>query len=579
MYVQMKRCVVALILVPVLTLSSVHAQKARNVVAEVGDHAITLGELRDFADSGLYHYLASDEEEALSNAMQDLITEELKRIDLFASGHAQDDTLFRRVARIVTEELGLAYAKRRYEDRYINDESIRSEHERMGTIVSYRQIVLAKPSDADADELDSLRTVTGDIQRQLEEGTSFAAIEQRYRDFVVSGSSNEPLQLTWEETVRSPRAFILFRLQPGAVRSFEGPRTFSIARVEDVERTSVAPLESVREQIVNALHQWYAEPATQAFRAEWMGLVDTLALQWNPVALEQVVAWASTPGFFEGSYRRVVEAHLAGQGDAQLLSDGRGEVRVSDLPRLIEEVLTSQSSGRHDLTFVQEYLLEALRTERLAARAREEGLLEEIWQADTPSPALARAFVQFYNEKLIDNQIPAATDARLRAFYQEFADSLFYQHERANAEVIVREDSAEIAEIWRQIQNGAAFSDVSHRRLLRSFQRGRDGTITSLFNPEPPYLGELAFGLSEGEIAGPHSYSDHEERRRFAILKVTRRLEERQLLFEEVRDRVEEAFVDHHRRRLATEIAERLRERYPVTVYPDVLTQSVAASR
>ena len=84
--------------------------------------------------------------------------------------------------------------------------------------------------------------------------------------------------------------------------------------------------------------------------------------------------------------------------------------------------------------------------------------------------------------------------------------------------------------------------------------------------------------MGEGEIAGPVSYMDQRNGQRFAVIRATRRFEERQLSFDEVRDRVEEEFLDHHRSRLAEEVAERLRQRYPVKVHPDVLERHLAVS-
>ena len=411
-----------------------------------------------------------------------------------------------------------------------------------------------------------------------EDGAAFESLERHYNGVFASDASGEPRTVTWQQTVSTPRAFILFRMEPGDVQSFEGPLTFSIVRVERIDRTPAPPLEEVREEIVSALHRWHSEPATRAFRNEWMSLVDTLALEWNSPGLDHVLSWSNTPGFYEGSYRSVIDDYLAAHDDLLVLTDGRGEVRLSDLPRIIAEVLTLESSGNHTRKVIKDYLLEAVRTERLADRARAAGLMAEIWRADTPSPVLARGFVHFYNERFVEDQIPAPTEERLRDFYQEFDDSLFYQLERVNTEIIVRSDSAEIAEIWRQLQDGAEFSEVSHRRLIRSFQRTPDGTITTLFNPEPPYLGEVAFGMGEGEIAGPVSYMDQRNGQRFAVIRATRRFEERQLSFDEVRDRVEEEFLDHHRSRLAEEVAERLRQRYPVKVHPDVLERHLAVS-
>lgn len=562
-----------------LVRPSAEAQTSELVVARAGNHAITFGELAAFADDGLYHYLFPNRLEALERALDDLVVEEIKRIDLFASGLAHDSTLIRDLSRNVTEELVLTYAKHNYEDQYLNEATIRAEHGKMGLVVLYRQIVLGKPASVSPAGLDTLRSTVSEISLQLEAGIPFEAVLKDYDGLDADARLEGALsRVTWEQTVANPRARILFHLSPGAVRSFETPTNFSIARVERIEEIPARPLDEVRDQIVDALHRRHAAQATQAFRSEWIELVDTTALQWHAEGLAQVVEWFNSSGFFEGSYLTTVEQYLARGRDATVFADERGELRLSHLPAMLDDVLTVSSSGGHDSAFVKEFLLEAIRTKRLADRARAAGLFEEIWRADTPSPILAAAFVRYYNQRYIEDRIPEPSEEALREFYREFSDSLFYQLARVNTQIIVRTQEEEIVALWEKLQQGAAFDSLSHRRLIRSFARTRDGEIVTLFNPEPPYLGDVAFGLQEGESVGPISYEDAELGRLFAIVHATQRLEERQLSFDDVREGMVTVFNEHYRNQIAANVKADLRSRYPVTVHHDVLADALARS-
>lgn len=570
---------IAVIFVSFLAVLPIRAQPQERIVAEVAGQSLTIENLKAFANDGLYFYLYPDRAEAYQHALEDLVTNSLKRIDLFASGLAQDRTLRSRLERKVSEELVIAYGKHQYEDRYLNEETIRAEHEDMGRVVLYREILLNKPPDVSPAALDSLRATVGRIQQQLEAGVSFDTLMQRYAQHEASvqrGGAAPPI--TWEQTLSSPLAHLLFQLSPGEVRSFERPRHFSVARVERIEHKPVPPLDEVREQIVRALHGRHASRATRAFQNEWNALIDTTALRWNTDALEQVVAWSNTPGFFEGDYHTIIPQYLAAHADAQILTDGRGNLHLSDLPHLFDTVLTLEPSGEHETDLIQEFLLEAVRTARLGERARAMGLEDEIWKPDTPSPVLAQDFLRFYNQKRIEDQIPEPTEAALRDFYEAHKDSLFYQLARVNTEIIVRPDEDEIEALWDKVQQGVPFAEVSHRRLIRSFERTRDGEIVSRLRGEPPYLGEVAFGLEEGEVVGPVAYDDAKQGPLYAIVRATGRLEERQLAFDEVRDRVAKTFVDYHRKRITADVAADLRARYPVVIHRDVLNQVMKAS-
>ncbi len=554
------------------------AQPTRHVLAEVESREITLSELADYMEGRVYLYLYPDRAEAYRRALDDLITDKLKRIDFFESGLAREDSIIGSLQRIVTEEMVLAYAQERYEGRYLNEQTIRNEHESMGRVVFYRQIVLRKPPAASDPELESLRATVHEIRERIDAGVPFDSLIDRY-SATASMGGHAPIRLTWAQTVRSPRDYILFHLSPGDVRSFEGPDRFTITRIERIERVEPPSLEVARERIVEALHARHAAHATRAFREEWNAAVDSLSLRWDPSGLQQVVDWSNTEGFFEGDGDAMVEQYLRDHEDAMVLADEHGVIRLSDIPDIINNVLTLEASGGHSRELIQDYLLEAVRTKRIADRARAVGVQNKVWDAYTPSQPLAQAFVRIYNEVNIKNKIPRPENDALLAFYEAHHDSLFYQLSRVSTEIIVRKDEEEITALLEKVKAGASFAEVSSRRLIRSFQRSRDGTIEVLNTREPPYLGEVALGLQEGEIAGPIAYDDAKEGRVYAIVRAMRRLEARQLSFDEARERVKEAFLAHHEARLAEEIASDLRKRYRVTVYGDVLAQLTDESR
>ncbi len=565
----------------ILTLWTVTVQAQVPVVAEVGEDSlritITVSDLNEYLE-GRPDWLATlPREEAYQRALDELITQALKRIDLFRSGLVNDPAFRQRVARIVTEELVIAYAKHRYEDRYLNEETIRREHQNMGRVVYYRQFVFPKPADASEAELDSIRAVVESVRQALATGTPFDHVAQEVIRSSIHGQITDydvERYLTWNYAVVNPRANILFRLSPGSVRAFEEPGRFTVAQVTRIEKRPVPPLEQVREQIIEALNRWYAPSATEAFRREWIGLVDSTTLLWNLSALNRLVAWSNTSGFYQGAYRDTITHYLKHHEDALIVGDAHGSIRISDLPRIFEEVLTLRRSKNYTTRYIQDFLLEALRTDRLAKQAKALGYMSKVWRPDTPSPLLAMEMVRFYDQQHIESQIPEPTEEALLAFYQAHAESLFYQLSRVYTEIIVRPTREAIDSIRAEIQRGVPFEKTSHRRLLRAYERTREGKIiTWNKRTEPPYFGELAFNLEVGEIAGPIEYQDAREGRRYALIRVTKRLEEKQLTFEEARDRVQKAFLEHHRERLAREEAARLRARYPVRVHQVVLLQ------
>ncbi|PAP75031.1 peptidylprolyl isomerase [Rubrivirga marina] len=537
------------------------------VVATVEDDVdVTMGELRDRAERIFYRGVM-DPTEQLRIALKEATLERLKGRDFFRLGYDEEPAFLAGLGPRYAEELLVAYYEQTYEEPFLNEDAIRAQHEAMGRVVFYRQIVLRKPPGATPATLAALRETVEEVRRQLDEGASVEALVARYSEdeaSVRTGGLMAPV--TWERSTRSPMMAVTFRLEPGEALSLDRGDAFVIVVGERVEEVPVPPLAQVRPRIVEVQRGRYSEQANQAYYEERQATVDSTTVRWNDEVVSKIVEWARTPGFFETDYAETVRAHVAESGDAVVFTDSAGELRLSELPRLIGEVLAvSRSSGRHSVLFVRDYLLEAVRADRMVDVALELGLDEELMRPGTPSPVLAEAFEQYYDRKRIEARLPEPTEPALRAFYEAHADSLFYQLPTVYTEVIERETEAEADDVWARLQAGTPFEDASDRRLRRSFGRTRDGEIVARFIQEPPYLGEVAFGLGEGEVTGPVAY-DTPEGRRYAVVKATRRLDERQLGFDEVRERVVEAFTEHHRERLAAEVEAELRERYAVEV-------------
>ena len=562
---------IALCSVAVLLIAAhapLHAQPVTrsSVVATVdGDLDVTIGDLNERMPRLLYSGVI-DPTKRYQAALNEAVIERLKGLDFFRLGYQDDPAFMAAHGLRVTEEILVAYYEQTYEQAYLNDAALRREHERMGRVVQVRQIVRDVPDDATAETVQRIRETVGTIRRQLDEGVPAEDLVARYSQNEASaqaGGLSGPI--TWEQSTQSAIGAAAFGLDPGDAVSLETRDAFVVLVGDRVGRVELPPFEAVRDRLVTVQKGRYADQSNEAYYAERQGMVDSVSVRWNADLLAQVVDWSTTPGFFEGGYDDVIDGYLASRGDAVLFTDSAGELRLSELPRLIREVLVLSGDTDGDVELVQDYLLEAVRADRMARLGGEIGLGERLLRPGSPSPILADVFRIYYDQRQIEDRIPDPTEAALRAFYEAHADSLFYQLETVYTEVIEREDKEEIDRVWARVQDGAPFSEVSNRRLVRSFERSRDGEVVTRNLREPPYMGAAAIGLSPGETTGPVAY-ETPQGPRYGIALVTRRLNERPLRYDEVRDRVEEAFAEHHRARLAAEVEAELRRRYEVEV-------------
>jgi len=251
-------------------------------------------------------------------------------------------------------------------------------------------------------------------------------------------------------------------------------------------------------------------------------------------------------------------------------------LQLSELPRVFDKVLILSEGGTYTEDVIHDFILEAIRTEEIANRARAIGLEADIMTANTPSPGLRSAFLRFYNERHVEEQVPAPTDGRLRAFYQQHVDSMFYQLRTANIQIIERSTREEIDAIWDEIQRGVRFEAASSRRLNRVYRITHDGDVVSNVRSEPAYFADIAFDLEEGDVVGPVAFETDQGDTRYAIIKSGTQLEARRLRFDEVEDRVRQEYLSYHRQRVEDELRTQLESRHGVKVFNDVLNDFVS---
>src|SRR5690625_4090365 len=301
-------CSVLILAGAMASVTAVAVAQPSRVVATVGEDAdITIrdiGQYLQLRDDLVYSMPRADARRA---ALDILIAQRLKQVDFFDRGYHTDPEFRDPVERILTEELVLAYGEQRYENRYLNEERIREEHDLMARRVVYSEWVVDKHAGLSPEQLRALRAKVRAGKDAIEDGASLQDEESRLRRELPSTTSRvREGRLTWQETVDSPRNLLIFRSEPGEVRSFEGPNTISVVRVDGFEERATRPLEDVREEIVEALQGWYAQTATDAFRGEWMSVIDARSLQWNAQAVDQISRWARTAGFLSGDYQSIV---------------------------------------------------------------------------------------------------------------------------------------------------------------------------------------------------------------------------------------------------------------------------------
>lgn len=565
-----------LLALTVLMNSQAQDTSQQNIIATIdGKYAISFADIEQYVyDSHLIYKYRRDKAQAYRKAVDEKIVNQLKLIDFFAMGLDKDAELLRSTRREITEELVVRYYETQFYERYVNEDSLRSAYASMGKEVVYQQLVLAKPKHASPKDLASWKSRANRIADRIRNGADFAQVA---KDSSLHDGSSRPGDfmppLTWKMSLFNTLNDVIFHLAPHEVGTIESKESITIVKIAEVREKEVPPFEQVKEDIRRALGQRYGDFSLKEFERTKKNLIDETRLAWRSKALQQLARWSNIPHFYETGYADTLRHAISHGKNFLILTYPGGHVDFSEYLRLLDDILLWGRTTSITQDDVKKFILEAVRTDILAKRAKARNLEKDIFQAQTKNPVLRNEILRLYDRHEIEDRIPPATDTALRDFYQAHKDSLFYQLAKVNIYAVIDSNKKGVEAAKREFEQDVPFEKLAPEIFVKTYVRGRDGTLETYLENEPPYLAEASFKLKLNETAGPIAYVDSTQGSRYAFIKCVAVREAKQLSYKDVEKTITDDFRKYYREEITKATQNHLKKKYTVTVYTDVLNQ------
>ena len=555
-----------------------------DTVATAGKNSvITFGALQQFVHERFYDrmYRTRPLEYAYTRALDDMIVEQLKRIDFFERGLDRDSALLESNRRVINEELVIRYFGREYVRKYVNDAAMREAYERMKREVVCRRNHVNAPAGDSAKSRKSFDAVRGQLASELARGATFnGLVSASGRLLHTLTAPVDTVTVTWKKGLVAEADSIIFKLRVGQIAILNLSASLEIVQIVRINTVPVAPYENVKDEIYNTLRERFASTAADDFTRATKALVDERALTWNEKALEMLLGWSNIPGFYASLYRDTLTAAIAEGRNPVLLNYRGGRVDLREYLRLLNDVLILPGRGRFRVDDLKKLILEALRTDRVVKKARALGLEKGIFSFRSTDPTLRDRIVSLYNQAVIEANIPKLTEGAIRGFYAANKDSLYYQLAKVNIYAVISTDRKEIDNVWQMHLRGTAFEKLAPQIDVKTFVRDRSGdSIRSYLSTETPFLGKAAFTLTLNQVAGPIEYVDPDRGTCYAIIKCVGIRPEKQLTMDDARKTIAADFMEFQKKKIGDETAESLKNKYGFKEYEDVLMRDVAALR
>ena len=541
------------------------------------DFLVTLKDLRQYIADWNYQRRFYDKSAVYRNALKDLIVDRLKVFGVFDRRLNENQELMEKIRRNINNELMNAFFDKQFVEKYANEKAAAEAYKEMGKEIICTEITFSMPANPAKGDLDSLKIIALRIENGLSKNYKIDSLTKSFSLKNFELHSNR--KVTWSEAMRDPVAGVMFRLQKGFTRVIESADGFHIVKVLNIKKVKLAPFKEMKDNIVSQLKKGYYEAYNKAYDDFKHGLVDKRTAKWNQSGLDQLIQWSSeNEKLYEGAYKDTITNAIRNGNNFEILSDKNIKVDLKEYLRLLEEVMVFYPSTYLNSKNVKEFILDGVYDNSVIMAAIKNGLDKKLISPYTQNRVIAERLCFLFNQGVIEASIPQATPEALSRFYEDHKDPIFYQLKKVYIYARVYSDSTKAAADINEIKKGTPFEKVSNAWLVKMFIRERDGSLKAYRTDGGDYLAKAAFTSDLNESAGPVEYEDSTGGKQFAVLKCFKIEPEKQLTYDDVKgERIEEEFRNYYRQEISDDVVAKLKEKYRVEIFENVLSGEIAS--
>jgi len=521
-----------------IILLFIGCSKKNPVVARIGNRvSISAGELKKYylenVSTSMRNKYTTDD---LRQHLEKMIENKIHYLMGIDQGVEEDSSYMARMK----ENRKALYVQMLYEseivDHIVTESMIRDFYAMMGKKVLIRQITFKVPTSGR--EEDRIREAAEGVLKRIHAGESFVALMRKYsqNDKLKDNPNGLIGPLKWIQS-NDPVLAAAFSLKKGEVSDLIRDKVgYHIIRVEEIQNNKRRNYEDIRSGLRKQLQREKSKEISDYVRVYIDSLMKENHVTWNEETLtflERLIK--STPRHNRIEVLGILDELPAEDRKRVLLTYDDKECDVNQFYQIMTKVpsrayyyLTSQEAIKRN---VNDWLIEEL----LVPIGKRKGLYRdpEFQRLDQENREIELRKIMQVRDTI---RVEDSKEEDYLAFYEKNKEEKYLEPDKVKIQEVMVRDSAMAEKIAKWVREGVNMGKLAKKYSKRYLYKNKQGIMKPFGRGEHGKMGEVAFTLKEGEIAGPIRSEDGKE---FSIIKMLEFIPSHIPGYDEVKRRVE----------------------------------------
>lgn len=517
--------------------------------------------------------LSSVDLSELKKRLEGIIDHRIKVYAAYEAGLDKDSTIVKMIKPIFRQRLLRRLWDTEIVDRLIKESDIRDFYARTGKEVSIRSIFFKLAPSGGSEEEERVKTKANEVIRRIQAGEDFASLAREVSEDEYSAKKGGLLRsLKWRGD-GDPIQKVAFSLRVGEISGLIKKQTgYYIIKVEEIRNKDRKPYSLARDEIRRRLMEGNRRQLSDDATAYWKKVMDENRVQWCEDGLAflwdrmRLIKQSSRDGVLDS-----LEA-LGLEDKATVLVTYRGgRVTIQDFQKIIAELPQYTRIPVDNQEMIKRNVIEQwLMGEMLSDRAVKKGLDKDKIVVEGVRDVLERGMVRMMLQREVIGEINPAED-EIREYYEKKKEERYAEPEKVKVQEVMVGDEKLAKQIAEWAKMGRNFDELVRKHTERTGYKEKRGILDYFARGQWGAIGEKAFSLRVGEIAGPIPLRN---KRGYSVIKLLDRKSSRAKSFDDVRDKVVRDLTNEINKDKEEKWLAEKRKEYRVHIYEEVIKRA-----